>query len=185
MLRIAFCLLIGLYTLVWAQESHAPWLKTSPNTIAGYDQAVEPNLSAGQYLVKARQLAGQAQQKRIPRFADKPAWRAAILNAETAARLNPTDPETIGFLAELYTQTQWWKRAYLAWRTLRIHRRLSDKEREMAALSAGRVGYSYYRQGRLKLAIPYLEASLGFRPNPEVQKLLDRARAKTVVVISL
>jgi tetratricopeptide (TPR) repeat protein len=171
--------------LAWAAESPAPWLQTGPGNTAGYSLDVEPGFSAAQYLAKARQLANQAQQKHSTSFADKPTWRAAILNAETAAKLDSTNPETLQFLAELYTQTQWWKRAYLAWRTLRIHRRLSDKEREMAALSAGRVGYSYYRQGRLKLAIPYLEASLGFRQNLEIQKLLDRARAKTVVVISL
>lgn len=177
MLRILSVLILSFSTLAWTQESPAPWLKTGPN-VAGYSLEVQPNLSSEQYLATARKLASQAQKNHSTSFADKPTWRAALLNAETAAKLNPTDPQTIGFLAELYTQTQWWKRAYLAWRTLRIHRRLSQRELEQAALSAGRVGYSYFRQGNMKEAIPYLEDSLDFKANPDVQKLLERARTK-------
>ena len=195
MLRIVLCCITGL-GLSLAAESPAPWLKTGPGNTAGYSQQVQPGLSAQQYLARARSLANQAQTKHSTSFADKPTWRAAILNAETAAKLNSTDSETIQFLAELYTKTQWWKRAYLAWRTLRIHRRLTDKEREMAALSAGQVGYSYYRQAlsykdrtmadeAMGHAVRYLEESLKFKPDPDVQKVLSQAKAKTITVLSL
>ena len=177
MLRIVFWLVL-MSAFVLAQESPAPWLNTTPNTIAGYTQYVKPGQTVQQYMATARSYASRAEKTYPTPFADKPLWRGAILNAETAARLSSTNPEAIGLLAEIYTKTKWWSRAYLAWRTLRIHHKLSQQQREQAALSAAQVGYGYYRQGKMKIAIPYLEDSLEFKADPDVKKLLDRARVK-------
>ena len=67
-------------------------------------------------LDSARENAARAESQGVAAYPDAPLWLDALRQGELAARLAPGAPEPLLFLAETYTATRWYARAWEAWR---------------------------------------------------------------------
>lgn len=144
-----------------------------------YAQTIQPGLTAEQYNAKALELAAAAKTRYPVAFYDLQGWNEAVQNAEAAVKAAPDNPQYLRTLGMLYTQTQFWSRAYQVWTDLEVRAPLDDQARQWAALSAARIGYLRILSGKPEEAQLYLEASLRWQNNAQVQALLDRAEGNS------
>lgn len=137
---------------------------------------VPSGLSAEAYRQRAHQLAAQARATYPTAFYDQSVWQAAVRHAEMAYRVEPQNPLNQRLFAELLTATKFWYPAYLLWADLDTKQSLQESDRELAALSAAKMGYYRHRMGMEFQAMAYLEISLRFAYDPGVAALLEAVR---------
>lgn len=152
------------------------WLGSAYAQTTQPAQAPQPAMTAEQYHAEAQRLAVEADARYVTDFYDQILWNQAIRNAEAAVAAEPSNPTYLRTLAELYTRTQFWWRAYQNWLKLEQMAQLGDQERQWAALSAAKIGYIRLSRGLAVEAIPFLEASLRWEENPQVAAMLDVAQ---------
>jgi tetratricopeptide (TPR) repeat protein len=137
--------------------------------------AAQPQ-TAAQYYANAQQLAAQAEIAYPTAFLDLPLWDSAVANAATAADLEPSNLTYLRYLAELYTTTQWWIRAYDTWKLLEAKVTLDETSKTQAARSAAKLGYLAMQRGAKAEAVTYLQESLRWKEDMAVRSLLQRAQ---------
>jgi tetratricopeptide (TPR) repeat protein len=88
--------------------------------------------------------------------ADFPLWREAIAQGRQALSLAPDHPAPLRFLAEAYSITLWYARAWEMWLRYEAAGGLLDPEaRDMLARVGTQLGYLRYERGDLAGALEY------------------------------
>lgn len=109
--------------------------------------------AAGEALEAAREAVAQAQNDGAPAYPDAPGWRDALRQGELAARLAPGALEPLRFLAETYTTTRWYARAWDAWQTYREAGGDLDPAALASATDVGTtLAYLRYQEGDIERA---------------------------------
>jgi tetratricopeptide (TPR) repeat protein len=139
-------------------------------------QPVTQAQTAQQYFANAQQLAAQAEIAYPTAFVDLPLWDSAVANAAAASDLEPSNLTYLRYLAELYTTTQWWIRAYDTWRSLESKAALDTTSSGLAARAAAKLGYIAMQRGAKTEAVTYLQQSLRWKEDTAVRSLLQRVQ---------
>lgn len=112
--------------------------------------------AAEEALREGRQVAAEAQRTYIDAFPDQPLWREAIELGQVARRESPNHPEPHRYLAEVYTATKWYGRAWDSWMAyLDVGGRLDSNARRDIALAGNELGYTRYEQGDMEAALRF------------------------------
>lgn len=142
---------------------------TAPASNAAQGQGSQ--LSAEQYYARAQEQAAQAEIAYPTAFVDRTLWKAAVTDAALAAASAPDNRDYRAYEAQLYTKTQWWINAYNAWSELG---ELTDGERDLAALSAAKLGYLALQRGDSAAARTYVTQGMQWRNTQSLQDLMRR-----------
>jgi tetratricopeptide (TPR) repeat protein len=96
---------------------------------------------------------------------DQEFWKLALAYGAEAERLAPRRPEPQRFLAQVYSELGWYKRAWDAWHTYEARGGNLD---EGAKLKYGEIsvalGYLNYEQGQLEQALGYYQKANALQP---------------------
>ncbi|WP_245557555.1 hypothetical protein [Deinococcus peraridilitoris] len=164
--------ILGMTTMAFAQTGTTTTTTTTTQTqpAAPATQATG-QLSAEQYFARAQEQAVQAEVAYPVAFVDRTLWKAAVTDASMAAMAEPDNREYRSYSAQLYTKTQWWINAYNAWRELG---ELTEAERDLAALSAAKLGYLALQRGDRDTARTYVTQGMQWRNTQSLQDLMRR-----------
>jgi len=109
---------------------------------------------ADQALDEGRTAAKIARETGAPTNPDNPLWAKAIAQGRRARQLAPDDPEILRFLAETYTATRWYIRAWEAWQAyLDSGGELDESAREMMSATGNQLAYLTYQRQELSAAL--------------------------------
>lgn len=124
----------------------------------GFAQTVQLGLptAAQEALAKGQVAVDRALSSYDSNFPDQPFWQAAIDYGLEAKRLAPNRPEPLRFLAEVYTTTHWYSRAWQAWSDFqRVGGSFDPAARQAVAEVGSHLGYASYQAGKLDDALYY------------------------------
>lgn len=128
------------------------------------EQSLNP--AAEESLRLGRAAAAEALDTYIAHYPDRPLWQEAIAHGLEARRQAPGRPEPLRFLAEAYTITQWYGRAWPAWlQYLEADGRLDGAAREMIAEVGTELGYINYARGDMEDALHYYRQVIDLAPD--------------------
>lgn len=89
-------------------------------------------------------------------YLNHPLWQDALARAEEAQRQNPTAPEPLGLIAEIYSRTSWNVPAWETWQSfLRRGGTLSTNAQQLFAKVGNQLGYGAYALKEYDTAIGY------------------------------
>jgi tetratricopeptide (TPR) repeat protein len=121
---------------------------------------------AGEALARAEGLAREALRVYPRHNADFPLWRQAIAEGQQALRLAPDHPAPLRFLAEAYSITLWYARAWEMWfRYEAVGGRFDEDAQMMLARVGSQLAYSRYEQGDLEGALDYYRRVIDLVPD--------------------
>jgi tetratricopeptide (TPR) repeat protein len=117
-------------------------------------------------LEQARQASEEAQRTYASFDIDKPLWREAMRLGMQAQTLDPDNPDVALFLAQTYSYTKWYIRAWGQWQKyLTLDKTLDDaaaqvgEEAKTQFLETGtELGFAAYEAQNLEVALEYYEA---------------------------
>src|SRR5690606_25431854 len=120
---------------------------------------------AQEALRSGQQRAAQALTTYGDHYSDQPLWREAIAFGEQARRLAPDRPEPHRFLAQVYSITGWYIRAWQSWNSyLEAGGELDAQARGQLVEVASWLGQNSFARGDHATAISYFETILGIEP---------------------
>lgn len=128
-------------------------------------------LTPEQAYARAQELAAQAEIAYPVAFVDRTLWKAAVNDAAMAAMAASDNRDYQSYAAQLYTKTQWWINAYNAWQKLGD---LTDQEKDLAALSAAKLGYLALQRGDKEAARTYIMQGMQWKNTQSLQDLMKR-----------
>ena len=132
---------LGLIALVLMSLS----IQAQPEALS---EEAKTALATGQ---TAMQVALSSYERHYP---DLPLWREAIRYGKQATALAPESPETLSFLAEAYSRSNWPGPAWQAWNDYLNEGYELDNEAVPLFVGAGeQLGYTRYSQGKLEEAL--------------------------------
>src|SRR6056297_4035911 len=100
---------------------HGAWrallvaLALAASTLLSSALAQELPDAAEDALFAARDAMQRAIEQDVPPFPDQPLWAEAARNARRAVELAPSHPRTLGTVAEVYSRSNFYARAWTAW----------------------------------------------------------------------
>lgn len=121
---------------------------------------------ANSLLEEARRASDEAKTTYSSFDIDKPLWREAMRLGSQAQNLDPENPEIALFLAQTYSYTKWYIRAWTQWQKyLSLGKTLDDavaqvgEEARTQFLETGtELGFAAYEAKNLEVALEYYEA---------------------------
>jgi tetratricopeptide (TPR) repeat protein len=96
---------------------------------------------------------------------DQEHWKLALEYGAEAERLAPYRPEPQRFLAQVYSELGWYKRAWDAWQTYEARGGDLDEDAKLkySEISVA-LGYLSYEQGHLEQALAYYQKAQTLQP---------------------
>ena len=102
----------------------------------------------------------------MPAYPGESLWATAIDQARLAADLAPGDPEALRLLAELYTTTRWYGRAWPAWQDYRnAAGALDDQALQDGADTGTTFAFLRYQAGELEQALEIYRQVIRYHPS--------------------
>jgi tetratricopeptide (TPR) repeat protein len=99
-------------------------------------------------LFAARSAMQDAIAQNVDPYPDRPLWAEAIREARRAVELAPTHPRTLGTLAEIYSRTNFYARAWQAWQQyLAAGHGLDAQQTPLYLAVAEEYAWSFYERG--------------------------------------
>lgn len=96
---------------------------------------------------EVRALRSEARRAYARAFVDRELWTETLEQAELLVEENPGDLEARRLLAEIYSETRWWIRAWEAWNTYNDMGGRWDSETQQEAVEAA-LSLAFYAQQR-------------------------------------
>lgn len=121
---------------------------------------------AREALARAEGVAHEALRLYERHNADFSLWRQAIAEGQRAQRLAPGEPAPLRFLAEAYSITRFYARAWDMWQHYEAAGGFLDEDaRTMLAITGNQLAYSRYAAGDLDGALDLYLQVIGYLPN--------------------
>ncbi len=121
--------------------------------------------AASEALHKGQAAASEAMSTYVKQTPDRPLWRQAIVYGQKARQLAPDSPAPMRFLAQVYSITNWYSRAYQSWDAYFKAGGESDAQvTQEFAKAAQQMGYASYNAGNLSAALTYYQKAHDLEP---------------------
>ena len=145
--------------VVWRTRLFRRWCLCTLLWLVGAGALAQPS-EAARLLSEAQTIAAEAEARYAGTMLniDQPLWRQAIDLGEAALRAAPDDPETVLFLARIYSRIGWYVRAWPRWQAyLALGGTLQPDDAATFARTGTELGFSRYSAGDLTGALPYYQ----------------------------